>query len=318
MKRRISRSAFTLIELLVVIAIIAILISLLVPAVQKVRDAAARTQCANKLKQIGLATHSIHDVYKTLPPMVAPSWTNSISFAAAPYNGVIGFTVFHWLLPYIDQDPLHAIARASGVNTPMPGAGGNGTTVAVVIDVYNCPADPSKSGSGLSWTPIGTAAGWAQSSYAANYFIFGNPGSTVSSNAREQGRGNINFVFLDGTSNTVMYTERYGTCGTSGNLGIPPMSANLWADSNVTWRPVFCVNNVNQAPTVAGYAACNMFQVMPNWMTGCDSTRAQSPHVQGIHVSIGDGTVRMVSGSISATMWAQACDPQDGQTPLLD
>src|SRR2546423_4634832 len=115
------RSAFTLIELLVVIAIIAILIGLLLPAVQKVREAAARSTCANNVKQIGIAFHALHDTYGLLPPLVAPSSGNALT-VKGPYNGAVGFTVFDWLLPFIEQGPLYDRANRN-LNTGIPGRG---------------------------------------------------------------------------------------------------------------------------------------------------------------------------------------------------
>src|SRR5271166_3799438 len=111
------RSAFTLIELLVVIAIIAILIGMLVPAVQQVREAAARIQCANNLKQLGLAVHNYHDAMNRIPPNAANisfGWTtgdtwviNGVTYVGE--NNIPGPQAWSWIariLPYIEQEPL--------------------------------------------------------------------------------------------------------------------------------------------------------------------------------------------------------------------
>ena len=137
---------FTLIELLVVIAIIAILIALLLPAVQKVRDAAARTQCANNLKQIGLAIHNYHDVKKFLP---SAGCDDGLPLSSGPWPDVgegTNWSVF--ILPYIEQGALYNRLTFNGdsgwANNAGTGSALNNCNAAagVVIPIYRCPADP--------------------------------------------------------------------------------------------------------------------------------------------------------------------------------
>lgn len=290
------RLGFTLIELLVVIAIIGVLIGLLLPAVQKVREAANRIRCTNNLKQIGIAMHGLHDSKGVLPPMTAGAappygdlWWSPITVQGPYYN--LNYTVFAFLLPYLEQENVYRQMNSSGY------AGGQ---YYQVIKTYICPSDPSIA-NGMCQTTYGSAHLWGAGCYGANYYAFGQ---------YDSGASRIPASFPDGVSNTVVFTEMYGTCGTSGNIAF--MYGSLWADSNSIWRPAFCTNNSSKIPVGSGYPPCLKFQVQPNWMTQCDSARPQSGHSRGINVCMGDGSVRHVSGDVSDATWGYVCDPRDG------
>ncbi len=179
---------FTLIELLVVIAIIAILIGLLLPAVQKVREAAARIQCQNNLKQMGLALHNYHDVNNVLPPAKINSgsgWSKPISYYASRDGAVFktyNHTGFTLLLPYIEQDNLYKqfdftkpacnSSWNGGPSGYSPGSGpaetdlanypngvngtSNAAVVGTIVKIYVCPSDP-----GHPQNPANTGGYWA-------------------------------------------------------------------------------------------------------------------------------------------------------------
>ena len=305
------KSGFTLIELLVVIAIIAVLIGLLLPAVQKVREAASRTRCANNIHQILVAVHALHDVNHCLPPVAAPDGWTATTVAGPNYNGA-PYTFFSWLLPFIEEGNVFK-AQTTG-NVP-PGAYCGGQ-YAVPIKTYICPSDPSVGGNGLSQTTNGGANGFAVSCYSANYLVFGNPNASGGDYYQVQGRNTLARIDSeDGLSSTIFIGEIYASCSLSTDPGNGGSAASLWADSTLPWRPIMC-HNTSDKHTLAGYNACNMFQVLPNPFFGaCDPSRGQSAHSGGMNVGLGDGSVRFISGGINPTTWAQLCDPRDGGTP---
>ena len=346
------RAGFTLIELLVVIAIIAILIGLLLPAVQKVREAAARAKCSNNLHQIGIACHMMSDTIGYLPPGVTPNGScGTPSTQKDLYAGAFG-NPFFMMLPYIEQGPLY---NASQVTTPFThlsaayqyNSGSGNATAQKVIPTYLCPSDPSVPGGSVITNPsVGIIDPFAVCSYAFNFQVFGqysresqyaapplgqfidyddaNPNGITTcgySGGGYRGRARIS-TLPDGSSQTILFAEKYARCLTSSN---PPINGPgtergaLWAwwHEGFVYFPRFAW----QTWWLTGAGPASKFQVMPNPFTGpnsvCDGARASTPHA-AIQVCLGDGSVRTLSASLPAQTWWNLCTPQDGNPINLD
>jgi len=295
--------AFTLIELLVVIAIIAILIGLLVPAVQKVRAAADRTTCANNLKQIVLAAHAYVDVYKKVPPVEgSPVVPHSYGTYKAPM-GTYG-TFFFYILPYVEQGNLYKLANGDSMN--LPGQ---------VVPLYLCPSDPSVvnansyGGCGVMQSNTVQRNGYGSSNYAANVMVF-----------EPRGPGSLLTSMPDGTSNTVAITERFRNCSPDGANGggctLPAWAWNTIRNGGDPWSsPTFGAQTDGIGQMNAGgadYSSGSLpFQAGPSAQQ-CNWYVTQGGHDGGMLAGMGDGSVRVVTQGVSVTTWRNACTPSDG------
>jgi type II secretory pathway pseudopilin PulG len=320
-----------LIELLVVIAIIALLIGLLLPAVQKVREAAARMTCMNNLKQISLATHNYADANGNVPNAWLYQWNG---FGGNSGNRDIT-TFWHLIMPYVEQKALHELGtranpRVSNANirlwSSIPEVGG------VSVKVYVCPSDGGPMASG---TPISQTGAFslqttprtepATSNYASNVMVF-DPSTNRS----------LTNSMPDGLSNTVTIGHRLRWCDAEFTFGGPGQGAfTLWGihqlnlgcgggprDMAIFGNPTYfrlrgsLVVRQNECGMNNSRMDFRHNSTIPFWSNPargfCQPNSPTSPHPSVMVCALGDGSARTVSTSISGNTWLNACIPDDG------
>jgi prepilin-type N-terminal cleavage/methylation domain-containing protein len=293
------RRAFTLIELLVVIAIIAILIGLLVPAVQKVREAAARAQCSNNMRQVAIALHNYHDANKRFPPgqpmgFYSGSWYGDPAVKDYDRSCWIGF-----ILSYLEQAPLDAQLQAwLKANTSHTC---NAPFATTHIPPLLCPSDPNS-------PKLGTVPGNAQGSHANMVACLGSgyatPGGTNGTNLNGifYGRSRTRIIDItDGASNTLMVSELLLSPDVSSAHDVRGRiwnSIHAGSEFSTLYPP-----NSTVGDNAMGY--CNALPMAPCGTQSVDNAYvlARSMHTGGVNAALADASVRFVPTSITPGVW---------------
>ncbi len=328
-----TREAFTLIELLVVIAIMAILVGLLLPAVQKVREAAARMSCSNNLKQLGLALHNYHATNESFPQAYKPL---SPPDATAPAGtGGYGPSCFTLILPYLEQDNVYTridITKAALDPVNMPP--GN-PSYSSAIKTFLCPSAPGQPTVDYSAELVQSFTNFGVDFNLPPGLIFGRtdyapdaglsvdiPGISINAAAGilcQPPDGPVRITAItDGTSNTMMVVEDAGRPGWYGSKGIvqpngyapnqggytgspsgpAPQGGGAWAD------PLNYIATNGSDPSGSGIAAGGGFDGMPPAPYSCSSYCSNDSevfafHIGGGNILFGDGSVRFVRAGLA-------------------
>lgn len=300
--RRIRRAGFTLIELLCVIAIIAILIGLLLPAVQKVRASAARTKCGNNMHQLATAMHNYHDAEGRLPHATY-NYIDSTGYTPPPYNGANDRRCWaHDIWPYIEQNAL----SSEFLPYMKTGASALGfQDMGTIVSVLMCPSDPTSPKTQTYWGGFGTPTQGFSGNYVVcagdDYFCKTSYVDSANLNGIFYAQSRTRFVDIkDGQSHTAMISELILSPDTNGH-DIRGRYHNP-AHSGVAFSTRLPPNNM--VPDQFDWCQATPVPRAPCiWSGTYIFVSARSYHTSGVNVAMADGSIRFVNDSIDPIIW---------------